>query len=166
MKIIGKGQFTTAYRKNAHTVLLKSTDPIKECMSLGWFPDSHLFPKITRISSNENLSIYEMKYYPKVKSLKHALKSKHYEYYKALRKLFEDNCFHASSIDNLYFMWYKIFSTTDTLPKHIKKHLLDALDACSNYGTAIAFEISPRNVAVSKTGGLILLDCFLDASKL
>ena len=165
MEMIGKGQFTTAYRKNANTVLLKSTDPIKECMSLGWFPNSHLFPKVTRLSYGE-VSTYEMVYYPKVKSLKTALKPKHYEYYTALRKLYEENRMHTRSVHNLYNKWYRVFSSTTTLPRHIKQHLLDALDACSNYGSDIAFEISPRNVAVSKTGGLILLDCFLDASKL
>lgn len=37
--------------------------------------------------------------------------------------------------------------------------ILEALDACLNYGSSVRFEISPRNVAV-QDGQLVLLDCF------
>jgi hypothetical protein len=43
--------------------------------------------------------------------------------------------------------------------------MLDALDACANYGNDVCFEISPRNVAV-KNGKLVLMDCFFMADKL
>ena len=80
MELIGRGQFSTVYRKNSSTVLIKSTDPVKECMALGWFPSCRLFPKIKRI----NCELYESKYYPRVRSLKNSLEPKQWELYKAL----------------------------------------------------------------------------------
>jgi len=49
LKIIGKGSFSTVYELSEKQVLIKSSDPIKECMSMGWFPESKLFPNIERI---------------------------------------------------------------------------------------------------------------------
>lgn len=161
MKLIGKGSFTKAYLKNNKTVLLKSIDPIKECMSFGWFPSSRLFPKIKRITTNDdNVSLYEMKYYPKVKSLKQNLKLKEYEKYKELRSL--DIRYSVNPHDSF-------FNTRDAFKKiknrTLRKHMIDAIEACSNYGGDIAFEISPRNVAVNN-GNLVLLDCFFKISTL
>jgi len=50
--------------------------------------------------------------------------------------------------------------------KTAKTALIDAVSALTNYGSDICFEISPRNIAVTKTGNLILLDCFFMRSKL
>ena len=69
MKLIGKGSFTKAYLSN-NEVYLDSCDPIKECISFGWFPESRLFPKIENDSKS---GMYKMKYYPKVRSLKNNL---------------------------------------------------------------------------------------------
>jgi len=157
MKLIGQGSFTKAYRKDNETVLLKSSDPIKECMSFGWFPDSRLFPKIIRTEIGE----YEMKYYEKVTSLKTALTPKHYEIYKTLRNLKIDISYNLyDGLDNLR----KAFNTI--ADRRLRNIMLKAADATSNYGEDANFEISPRNVAVTKTGKLILLDCFFMKSHL
>ena len=50
LPLIGRGMFSTVYRKNAKTVLIKSVDPVKECMAMGWFPSSRMFPKTTRVA--------------------------------------------------------------------------------------------------------------------
>jgi hypothetical protein len=149
---IGKGLFSTAYlQEDNKTVLLKSTDNIKECMSLGWFPESKYFAKIERIEDN----LYKMKYFKRVNSLKKSLRPQQYEIYKELRKLAIG--FIKNNYDRLD-MWRNQFNTLKN--QTIKNTLIQAIDACSNYGSCVSFEISPRNVAVSKTGGLILLDCF------
>ena len=158
MQLIGKGSFTKAYRKDKTTVLLKSDDPIKECMSMGWFPDSRLFPKIIRTDFGE----YEMKYYEKVSSLKKSLTETHYEMYEELRKV-------SKNIKRTSNIYDGLFNVRDGFKmikdRRLKEIMIRAVEACSNYGSDVEFEISPRNVAVTKTGKLILLDCFFMKSK-
>jgi len=157
LKLIGRGSFTKAYQKDADTVLLKSVDPIKECMSLGWFPSSRLFPKIERIDNE----LYEMKYYKQTLSLKASLCDKHYKIYQTLRALKINN---SPNIHDGFEDALKAFRTIKDYKLRII--MIEALEACSNYGSDIGFEISPRNVAATKTGKLILLDCFFMKSKL
>ena len=158
MQLIGKGLFTKAYRKDKTTVLLKSDDPIKECMSMGWFPESRLFPKIVRTNCGE----YEMKYYEKVSSLKKSLTETHYEMYEELRKV-------SKNIKRTSNIYDGLFNVRDGFKmikdRRLKEIMIRAVEACSNYGSDVEFEISPRNVAVTKTGKLILLDCFFMKSK-
>ena len=158
MQLIGKGLFTKAYRKDKTTVLLKSDDPIKECMPMGWFPDSRLFPKIIRTDCGE----YEMKYYEKVSSLKKSLTDTHYEIYKELRKVSEN----IERTSNIYDGLFNVIDGFKMIKdRRLKEIMIRAVEACSNYGSDVEFEISPRNVAVTKTGKLILLDCFFMKSK-
>ena len=42
--------------------------------------------------------------------------------------------------------------------------MIDALRACSNYGSDVGFEISPRNIFIDN-GNLILADCFFIISQ-
>lgn len=152
MKKIGTGAFSTVYKKGNNKVLIKSVDPVKECMSLGWFPNSSLFPKIERVAKSDcgEYSFYEEKYYPKVSSLKNNLLPNEYEFYKTLRNL------HPTMGYN------RLFEAFDKLPSKFarkKAHLKEAIDGLSSYGEDICFEISPRNVAVHNKK-LVLLDCF------
>lgn len=154
MKVIGRGHFTTAYQKDRNTVILKSRDKVKECMSMGWFPDTHLFPSVTCIKGQDQwgYSLYEMKYIDKVKAPKQQLTEEHYELYKKLKRLSWENCTNASHlIDCIHDM---------DVRRSIKDHLINAVSALTNYGSDVCFEISPRNIGVSKTGKLILLDVF------
>lgn len=156
MKRIGKGCFTTAYLKpDGKTVFLKSVDPVKECMSAGMFPNSRLFPKITEVGHQE----YEMKYYPKTKGLKAHLKPAHWEFYKELRAIFD-----APKYWDIprYDHFKKLFQTLKRKRKRaIMQEALDAVLCYTGDRDTVAFEISPRNVAVNN-GNLILLDCFFD----
>lgn len=158
MKLIGKGTFTKAYLRDDGKVQLHTSDPVKECQALWGFGDSELFPTVTRIDDE----VYEMEYFPKVSSLKNNLTEYYYSLYKALRQL---SVICENSYD-LYSRWYEEISRS--IPERFaeeKEALLDALDSLADYGPDIAFEISPRNVAV-KDGKLILLDCFFFRSKL
>lgn len=154
-KLIGRGCFTKCYRIGRNKVRLISTDPAKECAALGWGSNSRLFPRIKRIE----MEVYEMVYYPKVKSLKAALQPDQCKIYQALRNIYLGTCSGDSSyLDNLRKQFNK-------LPRRVARALNEQIDGLLNYGADIRFEISPRNVAV-KNGKLILLDCFFFVSKL
>lgn len=161
MKLLGKGAFTSCYKKSNTRVLLESSCPIKECMSLGWFPSSELFPKIYFADDNRT-NTYEMKYYPKVSSLKQNLKPAQWEIYKQLREITLDYSIVKTKYDyaNGYISSFKKLKN-----KRLSDTMIEAMEACMNYGSDIGFEISPRNVAVNK-GNLILLDCFFHVSTL
>lgn len=166
MKRIGKGAFSTVYRQTKKKVLIKSTDNVKECLSMGWMPDHAMFPTTERVGVSDcgEYQFYEQKYYPKVSSLKNNLSSFEWEFYKALRELFICKDF-SPNPHTLHQEWHDAF---DTLPGKFwrKRELLkEALDGLANYGSDICFEISPRNVAASG-GKLVLLDCFFFKSQL
>lgn len=155
---IGQGLFSTVYRKgNSKKVLIISRDSVKECMALDWFPNSRLFPKIDRLNYNDDgTSTYTMRYYDKVIAPKKQLNKQSYRLYLTLRNL--STC--TSNPHDLYECWIREFKK---LPKEFKttqRVLIEAVEALTNYGTDIAFEISPRNIAVTKSGNLVLLDCF------
>ena len=155
VKRVGSGAFTKAYLMDNGRVLLRSCDPIKEAMAYGWFPKSEYFPEVVMLDDG----VYEMQYYPKVRSLKAALAAEQYAVYKSLRALFNE---HSGRCKD-YSAWYKVFEQEATdefgVPDDVVQLILEALNACSNFGRSVNFEISPRNVAV-QDGQLVLLDCF------
>ena len=155
VKRIGSGAFTKAYLMESGRVLLRSCDPIKEAMAYGWFPQSEYFPEVAVLDDG----VYEMQYYPRVRSLKSALAPAQWKIYKSLRNLWNE--YGGKCRD--YFDWYKVFEREATdeygVPDDVVQIILEALDACSNYDSSVNFEISPRNVAV-QDGQLVLLDCF------
>jgi hypothetical protein len=165
-KKIGQGLFTSVYRKgNADKVLLISTDPVKECMSFDWFPSTPLFPKVKRLSYNDDgTSTYEMKYYSKVRAPKQQLNNRGYKLYLALREL--NRAPFGSNPYDFYSHWREEFKKLPNTFRVAQGHLVDAIDSLTNYGPDINFEISPRNIATRPNGGLVLLDCFFMPHKL
>lgn len=166
MKLIGRGAFTKCYLKDCgKRVILVSSDPIKECMAWGWFPESPLFPEVKMIEAGT----YEMDYIPPTRGLKAHLDDDQWQLYQVLR-----DCFSRSPVFSrpaeLYHKWYEIFQAAHDRSESetVREGLMDvlmALDACANFGTDIKFEISPRNVR-AVDGKLILVDCFFLLSKL
>lgn len=156
-KKIGQGAFTTAYRTNRKDrVILKSTDPIKEVMAQGWFPESKLFPKVHFL--NNTLNEFQMKLYPRMTAPKKSLIPAHYQLYKELQKV---GAWHNVGLNNLRSR----FKEYITNPKY-RQIMIEATEACANYGTDVAFEISPRNISFTPKGRLILMDCFFIRSRL
>jgi len=145
MKLIGKGAFTKAYLLDDGKVQLNSCCPIKEAMAHGWFPESYLFPLIEAVDSE----VYLMDYLPRVRAPKAQLNDRAYSLYKLLQ----------TAVGNNYFDLYKWFDS-NLIGWDEKEVILEALDACSNYGTDIGFEISPRNISVTESGDLVMADCF------
>jgi hypothetical protein len=161
LKLIGKGAFSKCYQLDVNTVLIKSVCPIKECMALGYFPDSPLFPTIDRLEYGDT-STYKMAYYPKTASLKKALDADQYAIYKELLELFNTPIRIDLSKKTRYDSWREAFNK---LSADLASVMLEALDACADYSSDVCFEISPRNVAV-KNGKLVLMDCFFMMDKL
>ena len=155
VKRIGSGAFTKAYLMENGRVLLRSCDPIKEAMAWGWFPKSEYFPEVSML----DYGVYEMQYYPRVRSLKSALAPAQWAIYKSLRNLYNE--YRGKCRD--YSDWYKVFEREAAddygVPEDVVQIILEALGACLNYDSSVIFEISPRNVA-AQDGQLVLLDCF------
>lgn len=146
-------------------VELVSCDHIKECISLGWFPDSRLFPDVKQIDDyDENgiFKVYHMEFFDRPRSLKSAMTARDWKLYQILRKLDIGYC--ERDCDS-FQQWHDQFETIPDEYAEEREEIQQALDACANYGSDIGFEISPRNVAV-KDGQLILLDCFFVKSQL
>lgn len=155
-RAFARGAFTKAYKSIDGTqVKLISSCPMKEAMAFGWCGDSDLLPQIKQIDTQE----YIMPYYDRIRALKRTLTPEHYAFYQELRALPWNQ---DTSIDS-FFHWHKQFDTltNETLREEIK----EILDGMANYGTDIAFEISPRNIAVVN-GKLILMDCFFSINAL
>lgn len=159
-KYFARGAFTKAYRSiDGKWVKLISNCPIKEAMALGWCCDSVHIPKIWRINTNT----YILPFYPRV-SLKSGLLPGQYALYKELRRL-HANCAANTPKNRLdyYNYWHTVLAEVSCISA--KKALLSILEAASNFGSDIGFEISPRNVAVSN-GHLVFLDLFFSVSSL
>ena len=155
-ELIGSGAFSKVYRRGTSGVVtVVSRDPVKECMSLGWFPSSKLFPRITRVGCG----IYKMKYYQRIISPKMQLNERSYAIYLQLRGIRD----YPSDPKDRVGRLRRFFSQ---LPKRHKRVLNEAVDALCNYGDDICFEISPRNISRTPSGNLVLLDCFFFWSKL
>lgn len=164
-ELVKKGSFTTAYVYE-NKVILRSNDPIKECMAQGWFPDSELFPTIKFSdleSDNKEFRIYEMERFEISRSVKNKISDWDYnEIYRPLKNLTVDWDWinHYNWQDN----FIQAINLSE-LPDSIKISLIEAYESCMNFSHEIRFEISPRNVS-SKDGKLILRDCFFDYRKL
>lgn len=154
-KIIGKGRFSTAYQNKA-VVYIKSQDPVKECFAL--FPvNSSYFPKVS-VSDLPEFD-YKMPLYNKVRAPKKQLNDRSITIYQELRELFKNNMVSFNKKESGYATWYRLFSGIKSSIA-VKNALIATIDNLANYGDDICFEISPRNIATTKSGNLILLDCF------
>ncbi len=95
--------------------------------------------------------------YNKTKKIKGLLNDQDYKFYTELRNIFKTKPIIKNKYDSLDVL-YKLFSES-LLTDDQKELMLEALSACSNYGSDIGFEISPRNIFI-ENGNLILADCF------
>jgi len=159
LKVIGRGTFSTVYRLDDETVLIKTEDPAKECLYFANI-ESNRFPKLELIGyeKKDHLRVYKTKYYERA-PLKASLEPREYKLYTELRKLFKMAYSPFASDYDLYSIWYERFGLLPDEFASETEELRDALGSFADWGSDVAFEISPRNVAVDN-GKLILLDCF------
>ena len=157
LKLIGKGLFSKVYfNDNIDYVIINKNDYIKEAMAFDWFPESIHFPKIEDIEI-EGEYYWKMKKYNKTKKIKGLLNNQDYKFYTELRIIFKTKPIIKNKYDSFNVL-YKLFSES-SLTEDQKELMLGALSACSNYGSDVGFEISPRNIFIDD-GTLILADCF------
>lgn len=156
---VKKGMFSTVYLYE-NEAIIKTDDKIKECISLGWFPDSVHIPNISRTDlDDENLNVYVSERYTTSRSVKSILCGEDYELYKQLRNM----CQKMTWTYKNHYEWQNDF--TKAVRQYVKNEyhqelLIQCYEACMNFGYDVRFEISPRNVAANKDKRLILLDCF------
>ena len=157
-----KGSFTKAYLYD-DKVILSSVDSVKECMAHGWFPDSDLFPDVKfsalDVPDYDDSRVYESPRYIQARSLKSILDAENYALYMTLRDMWQSMTWDYKNAYN----WQDDFHSAvndASLSDSVKESLTEAYDALLSYSHKVRFEISPRNVAATKDGKLILLDCF------
>lgn len=151
-KLIGRGAFTKAYLRPDGQVHLLSVDPIKECMAWGWFPESVHFPRVAYAYPDRTIEghdEYIMEYYPRGAGIIKELDKRQADVYRYLVAC-------TGSLRGYDVVRQALLGVPDGT---IRKLLLEALDACTNYGSDVCFECSPRNVRV-RDGNLVFLDCF------
>jgi hypothetical protein len=167
MQLIGKGTFSKVYAIDENRVKIVSSDPVKECLALWGFGDSPLWPVLERTDSLDNGdNVFIGTRYKTGRGVKGLLNPRAYRLYLALRKCGDKHFFGKNQHDALQH-WQKVF--TEGLVDEFadeREAICEAVDSLCNYGEDIRFEISPRNVAADKAGGLILLDVFFFVSHL
>lgn len=115
--------------------------------------------KFKGIRGIENAKLYRMRYFPRVKSLKSALKPDQWKLYCQLREIMDKGIFADSNWGRID----KYRELFNELPGRYGEIMNAALDSLISYGDSIAFEISPRNISTdgeNGQGNLVLLDCF------
>jgi hypothetical protein len=144
-------------------VLLRTIDPVKECMALGWFPDSELFPEVKMTDFedlDDSFQVFESPVYLQGRSMKSLVcKEDWEEVYLPLKQIFQTMSWGFRSSD-----WhYAFINAVDNcvgLRYNVKDAVKKAYEGCMNFSERVKFEISPRNIAATEDGKLILLDCF------
>lgn len=171
LTIIGRGTFSACYDYSESQVLVLSNCPVKEALSLGFFPENGAlnWPKVERVEfmHKGDKTLYIMPKYTKVKGVKKDLKPNDYTLYKMLKKL--EFIFHGIDTKNTYDNYsvlYNLVQNADYIPDNIKTEFCKALDAVANYTSAIGFEVSPRNLALNENGDMVLLDLFFSIEQL
>lgn len=155
LPIIGRGAFTKCFELNASEVLLLSCDPIKECNSAGWMPESDRLITLERIDYDGIFALYKAPKMPKFKVGDLSLPE--YALFKQLKSFCNSLQWPTNDYQRLYYFNDKLEESD--LPKDIKELLVDCGEACMNYGPKLGFEFSPRNLS-TKEGKIVFLDCF------
>lgn len=144
-------------------VLLRTIDPVKECMALGCFPDSELFPKVSRTNFEDlhnSFQVFESPVYLQGRSMKALVcKEDWEEVYLPLVKLYQ-TINYGYSVYEWHHSFIQAVDNCVGLRADAKEAVKEAYEACMNFSEKVKFEISPRNVAATEDGKLILLDCF------
>ena len=153
--LIGKGAFTQAY-KYKNRVYIKSVDNAKECVAL--FCRGHRYlPAITRLNYLEDgSSIYSMPFYNKLTKRN----KKAWGQYQQLKEFFFEYRYDPQ----------RILLNIDKLKAStgLKNSLIRLIEMMANYNhyEYIKLELPIHNLAVTKSGRLILLDIIFDVKLL
>jgi hypothetical protein len=161
---VKRGSRTKVYIFN-DKALLRTIDPVKECMALGWFPDHELFPEVKRTDFedlDDSFQVFESPVYLQGSSMKQLVcKEAWEEVYLPLRRMFLTMSWGFRSHE-WKFSFLNAINNCVGLREEVKEPIKEAYEACMNFSESekVKFEISPRNIAATEDGKLILLDCF------
>ena len=150
--LIGKGAFTQAYKYKGR-VYIKSVDNAKECLAL--FCRGHRYlPAITRLDYlDDGSAIYSMPFYNKL--TKQHLGA--WKQYKILQHFFNHYNYDTE----------QILLNVDKLKVSagLKNSLIRLIEMMANYNhyENLRLELPKHNLAVTRSGRLILLDIIFDA---
>lgn len=153
--LISKGVFTKAYKYKGR-VYIKSVDTAKECIAL-FCRGCRYLPAITMLDYlDEGSAVYSMPFYNKLtKQHKEAWKQ-----YKLLQHFFSEYNYDTE----------KILLNADKLktPAGLKNSLFRLIEMMANYNhyENLRLELPIHNLAVTKSGRLILLDIIFDVELL
>lgn len=153
--LIGKGVFTKAYKYKGR-VYIKSVDNAKECISL--FCKGHRYlPAITRLEYlDDGSAIYSMPFYNKL-TKQHKVA---WEQYKILQHFLNEYNYDTE----------QILTNIDQLKVStgLKNSLVRLIEMMTNYShyENLRLELPRYNLAVTKSGRLILLDIIFDVELL
>lgn len=153
--LIGKGVFTKAY-KYRRRVFIKSVDNAKECIAL-FCKDHRYLPAITRLDYlDDGSAIYSMPFYNKL-TKQHKVA---WQQYKILQHFFSEYNYDTE----------KILLNVDKLKVStgLKNSLVRLIEMMTNYNhyENLKLELPRNNLAVTKSGKLILLDIIFDTEHL
>jgi len=153
MRQVGSGNFTKAYERPDGYIELHSIDPVKEFMATIGFPDHPMFPKCEKIGTKgKDTSIYIMKKLTIISESSQKLNRRQ----QAL----------LDALDNLRAYTAKdLAKEFATLPDRFRVERELLIEATKSMGKVkaldgISWDMCDFNLAISKSGRLILLDCF------
>ena len=157
MKIIGKGSFTKAYLADNGKVYLKTEDPAKELLAMGWLEESKYLPKISDsdIDGYDYVTDFSAPI-SKIGGMKNfsEVGKDQYRLCREIGSKMHRNISHD-----------KIIQIAETFLKdhpELLATIVDFIENFCNYTQNVGFEVSPRNVSVTSDGELLLLDCFFN----
>lgn len=178
---IGRGCFSFVHKRPGDNfVTIISRDKAKECaaifglnsedlpeskilfpdISYSKLPESKKAESILEKRGFEDYKIYQIKYFPVVKSLKRGLKTNFWEFYKKLYFIWESYPYNNNNWERIDYYKKEFAKIDDEIKGKYGAAIINALETLINYGDDVWFEISPRNVRVDTNGRLVLLDVF------
>lgn len=155
MRMIGRGKWAKVYDLG-DKVLIKSEDPIKDCIAV--FCEGDRLPELVKV----DYGVFECPKYVVGRGIVGKLTPEDRADYQTLRKL-------ASGLRLQRYKWHEQITQAieqADLQADVRESLESVIYRSADYTDWVGFEISPRNIAINKSGKLILLDLFFDRNLL
>jgi len=165
---LGRGSWTSSFKLDEETVILKSDCKVKAAISQGLFPESPLFPEIEKVFYDEEedktyyiMDFLEIGKYGEEDDFRNQLNKKSKEVWDHLMKFNKDfKPDYYSVKDKMTRLEYWIKAFTEMLSKTLSELMINALNICDTEKTGdVALDIPMHNVG-HKNGQLVLFDCF------
>jgi len=165
---LGSGSWTSAFKFDEETAILRSNCKVKAAISQGLFPKSPLFPEIEKVFYDEEeaqtyyiMDFLEIGKYGEEDEFREELNKeskKVWDHLVKFNKDFKPNYYSVKDKMTRLEYWIKAF--TEMLSKTLNKLMISALRTCDTEKTGnVALDMPMHNVG-HKNGQLVLFDCF------